>query len=132
MKSQTLTISINCTPAKVYEFVSNAENLPKWANTFVKSARKETSGWVIETELGSMKVRFVEKNRFGVLDHYLTPPGGQEFAVSMRVIPNGEGSEMIFTIFQRPGMTEEAFAKDAELVTKDLASLKAVMEQTRE
>jgi len=131
MKSKTLTVTIHCAPAKIYAFVSNAANLPKWATAFVKSARPEGTEWVIETTMGPMKVRFAERNTLGVLDHYLIPAGGGEIFVPMRVIPNGEGSEMIFTIFQGPGMTEEAFGEDAAAVTQDLQNLKAVMENSK-
>ena len=39
-KSQTLTTAIACAPKKVYAFVSNPENMPKWAKTFCRSIRK--------------------------------------------------------------------------------------------
>ena len=38
--SRTLSVSIGCDPAKVYEFVSNPENLPKWAKAFCKAVKK--------------------------------------------------------------------------------------------
>jgi hypothetical protein len=47
--SKTLSISIDCHPAKVYEFVSNPENLPKWATAFCKSVRKSGNDWIMET-----------------------------------------------------------------------------------
>ena len=46
----------------------------------------------------------------------------------MRVVPNGEGSEVIFTLFQQPGMPDENFLSDQDLVRQDLAVLKQVME----
>ena len=56
--SRTLSISINCHSAKVYEFVSNPANLPKWAMAFCKSVTKSNDGWIMDTPGGSMKVRF--------------------------------------------------------------------------
>ena len=47
--SQTLSISIDCQPARVYEFVSNPENLPKWAKAFCKSVTKSNDDWIMET-----------------------------------------------------------------------------------
>ena len=38
------------------------------------------------------------------------------------------GSEVIFTLFRLPGMTDEAFARDAEWVERDLRALKALLE----
>ena len=37
--SRTLSVSIDCHPAKVHEFVLNPESLPKWAQAFCKSVK---------------------------------------------------------------------------------------------
>jgi hypothetical protein len=47
----------------------------------------------------------------------------------MRVIPNGSGCEVIFTVFQQANMSDEKFSEDANLVEKDLRSLKHVLEK---
>lgn len=107
MKSKTLSVPIRCGASKVYGFVSELENLAKWA---------------------PVRIRIAPKNEMGVLDHWVKPEGGPEIYVPMRVTANGEGSEVTFTLFQHPGMTDEQFAADARLVERDLASLKAVLE----
>lgn len=127
--SRTLSISINCHPGKVYGFVSNPENLPKWATGLCKSVRRSNADWIVETPQGTVKVRFVEKNDFGVLDHYVSPGPGVEIYVPMRVLPNGSGSEVIFTVFQLPDMSDEKYAEDVGLVEKDLRTLKNVLER---
>ena len=128
LKSKTLTISINCSPKKVYEFVSNLENMPKWAKTFCRSIKKSNGEWIIETPQGPMGIRIAPKNEFGVLDHTVIPASGTEVFVPMRVVPNGNGSEVVFTLFQQPGMSDENFARDQRMVEQDLATLKQVME----
>ena len=75
-----------------------------------------------------MKIRIAPKNDCGILDHTVIPAPGMEVFVPMRVVPNGEGSEVIFTLFQQPGMSDENFAKDQGMVKQDLATLKQVME----
>jgi len=127
--SQTLSISINCHPDKVYDFVSNLENMPVWATTFCKSIKKSDGEWIAATTQGQVKIRLAENNRFGVLDHYVTPAPGVEVYVPMRVVPNGSGSEMIFTLFRLPDMTEEQYDEDARLVERDLRTLKDVLEK---
>src|SRR5712692_6779539 len=127
--SRTLSVSINRPPGKVYEFVSIPENLPKWATGFCKSVRKSDGDWIVETPQGPMKIRFVEKNDFGVLDHYVTVAPGVEVYVPMRVLPNGSGSELIFTLFRLPEMSDEKYAEDASLVERDLRTLKKVLER---
>ena len=128
LKSKTLTISINCNPKKVYQFVSNLENMPKWAKTFCRSIKKSAGEWIIETPQGPMGIRIAPKNDFSILDHTVIPAPGVEVYVPMRVVPNGGGSEVIFTLFQQPRMSDESFAKDQGMVEQDLYTLKQVME----
>jgi len=76
-----------------------------------------------------MKLKFAEKNNFGVLDHYVTTPAGMEIYVPMRVLANGTGSEVLFTLFRLPGMTDEKYAEDMKMVEQDLQTLKTILEK---
>ena len=129
LESRTLSVTIACSPRKAYEFVSNPENLPRWAAGLCKSVRKSDAGWVVETPQGSAKIQFAKKNDFGVLDHYVKPASGVEVYVPMRVVPNGSGSEVIFTLFRTPDMSDKQFAEDAGMVERDLKTLKSVLER---
>lgn len=128
LRAKTLSVSIECPPGRVYGFVSNPENLPKWATAFCRSVRKSKGEWIVETPDGRVRIKFVAKNEFGVLDHYVTLEQGVEIMVPMRVVPNGSGSEVVFTLFQWPNMSEETFAEDAGWVERDLRTLKKVLE----
>ena len=48
----------------------------------------------------------------------------------MRVLPNGDGSEFVFTLFRRPGMSPAEFAEDRTAVERDLRTLKGLLEGT--
>ena len=126
-QSQTVSVTIRKDPHEVYEFISNPENLPTWATAFCKSVRKSGEEWVVETSEGELRVRFVEKNTFGVADHYLLPEPDVEIYVPVRILPNGSGSEVLFTLFRQPGMSEADFGHDIGLVTRDLNSLKRLL-----
>jgi hypothetical protein len=128
LKSRTLSVAINCDPGRLYEFVSKPENLPKWAKMFCRSIKKSKDGWVVETPQGPVKVRFTRKNDFGILDHYVKPAPGVEVFVPMRVVPNGSGSEVLLTLFQPAGMSDEKHAEDIRWVEQDLKTLKGIME----
>jgi len=128
MNSRTITCSINKPPATVYEFASNPENLPQWVRSFCLAVKKCGDEWQIETPTGWVGIRFVPPNELGVLDHVVTLPDGQSILNPMRVVANDEGSEVMFPLFQLPGMSDEQFAKDAGMVEADLRSLKAVLE----
>jgi hypothetical protein len=47
----------------------------------------------------------------------------------MRVLPNGEGSEFVFTLIRRPGMSDGEFARDKAAVENDLKTLKDLLER---
>jgi hypothetical protein len=76
-----------------------------------------------------VKVRFAPRNDLGVLDHYITLPTGVVIYVPLRVIPNSSGSELTFTLFRQPGMTDQKFQEDAEWVLRDLTKLKDILEK---
>jgi len=128
MKSKTLNVSIAVSPFAVYELASKPENMPIWACGFAKSVTLSKNGWIVETSDGPVTLRFVECNVFGVLDHIVTLPQGLEIFNSMRVIPNGNGSEVLFTLFQAEGRSAQQFAEDAKLVQNDLRTLKRLLE----
>jgi hypothetical protein len=124
-----ISVSINRSAAQVYEFASNPENLPKWAAGLSGSIKKVNEDWIAEAPMGRVKVQFAEKNQFGVLDHDVTLPSGVKVYNPMRVFPNNDGSELVFTLYRRPDMSDQEFAEDAKAVEKDLAKLKTLLEK---
>ena len=127
--SRTLNISIAQPPAQVADYIRDPRNLPQWAPAFCKSVRQDGGAWTLDTPRGPVGLRFVEANAFGVVDHYVSPAPGVDIHVPLRVLPNQEGSEVVFTLFRLPDMTDEQFDEDAALVQKDLDTLKQVLEK---
>lgn len=128
MKSQTISVFIAASPARVYEFASNPGNLPLWVRSFCNSIELVGGEWVVQSPTGRAVFTFVQPNDLGVLDHTVTLPSGLKLTNPMRVIPNADGSEVIFTLFQHEGMSDRQFQKDAELVLSDLHTLRRVLE----
>ena len=128
LKSRILSIAIDRKPKRVYAFVSNLANLPKWATTFCRSVRHSKGTWIAETPQGPVEIRLAKKNGFGIVDHSVQPSAGAAVFVPMRVIPNGRGSEVIFTLFRLPEMSDARYAEDIRWVKQDLNTLKRVME----
>ena len=90
--------------------------------------KQHNGEWVAETPDGTVQVRFTERNEFGVLDHWVSPEPGLQIYIPMRVISNGSGCELIFTLFRLSVLSEEKFAADAAWIMRDLASLKNLLE----
>lgn len=67
-------------------------------------------------------------NAFGVLDHDVTLPSGEVFHNPMRVLRDGDGCEVVFTLRRQSGLSDEEFARDEAAVAADLATLKRLLE----
>lgn len=48
---------------------------------------------------------------------------------ALRVVPNGDGAEVMFTLLRQPGMDDTAFESDAAHIARDLETLKQLMEE---
>lgn len=128
LAAQNISISIQTPFQQAYDFISKPENFPKWASGLCSAIQKQGDDWIAETPTGRMKVRFTEPNRFGVLDHSVIGDSGEEINIPMRLIRNGQGCELILTLFRLPGVGDEQFQKDIEWVKRDLLAIKHLLE----
>ncbi|MET3806060.1 hypothetical protein ABIB25_003069 [Nakamurella sp. UYEF19] len=129
--SQHLSIVIEQPCALVYCYAAEPTNLPTWAAGLARTTVDRVDGqWVADSPMGRITIGFAERNDLGVLDHVVTLPSGESVYNPLRVIPYGDASEVVFTVRQRPGMTDEQFAADAAAVRADLISLKRILETT--
>ena len=127
---QHVSITIARPPSEVYEFASDPENLPRWAAGLARSEMKRDGDeWIADAPFGRVRVKFVPRNSLGVMDHDVKMESGDTVHNPMRVMPNGEGSELVFTLIRRPGMSDDQFAKDKAAVESDLKTLKALLER---
>ncbi|MGN6104302.1 MAG: SRPBCC family protein [Kofleriaceae bacterium] len=128
MEARHVSIAIARPPAEVYAYAREPSNLPRWAAGLSGAIEHIDGEWIADSPMGKVKVRFVDENPFGVLDHVVVLPSGQAVYNPMRVVANAEGSEVIFTLFRRPEVSDAELAADAAAVARDLAALKALLE----
>jgi hypothetical protein len=94
-----------------------------------KSLRRSKEGWIADSQGGVVKVRVTPRNSFGLVDHYVTRPSGQQVYVPMRSIANGGGCELLLTLFREPNTSDEQYASDTDFVKRDLNGLKELLEK---
>jgi hypothetical protein len=130
LPSQTLSITIQRSAEETYAYLSNPANMPEWAAGLCLSIAPTDKPdiWLAKTVNGDARVRFTAKNAFGIADHYVTIGNNPEVYIPMRVIANGNGSEVLFTLFRLPDMTDEKYKQDMAAVQKDLWALRKRME----
>jgi len=129
IESRTLSVRIDRPFATVYEFLVNPANWNHWAFGLGKSLRLSDTGWIADSADGIVKVHFTPRNEFGVLDHTVIRSSGAEVYVPMRLVTNGGGCELLFTLFREPGITDERYKADGGFVQRDLNGLKDLLEK---
>lgn len=128
-ESRHIGIRIDRPVEAVYAYASDPAHLPAWAKGLGGSIEKIDGQWVADSStLGRVVVSFTPHNELGVLDHDVTLPSGETVHNPVRVIADGTGSEVVFTLRRQPGMSDADFRRDADMVAADLARLKGLTE----
>jgi hypothetical protein len=128
MRADTKAISIDVQPERLFRFVADPANLPRWAVGFAKAVRREGERWIVSTAAGEVALRVQARPDTGVVDFVLAPAPGVEVTASSRVLARGAAAEYVFTQVQPPGMPDDAFARSAAAVGHELTVLKALLE----
>lgn len=126
MRSRHLSRVIPAPLADVYEFAANPDNLPKWAAGLAKSeVTRDGDTLYADAPMGTVAVRFVPHNEYGVIDHDVTLPSGTTINNPVRVLAHPDGAEVVFTIRQIE-LDDDEFDRDCRLVEQDLVRLGAL------
>ncbi|CAN7480424.1 SRPBCC family protein [Pararhizobium sp. LjRoot255] len=128
MEAKVVHVSINRNWRDVYQFAAKPENMPLWASGLGGGLEPDDEDWVAHGPLGDVRVKFAPRNDLGVMDHVVTMESGLKVNNALRVVPNGDGSEVMFTVLKLPDTSEEQFIADSNWVLKDLNTLKKLLE----
>jgi hypothetical protein len=112
----------------VFSIVADPQNLPLWAVGFCRSIRRgDAHQWVVTTASGEIPIRFETNESAGTIDFRFSPGTGIEVAAFSRVVPNGHGSEYIFTQFQFDGMPNDLFDSQVRALVEELQVLRGLV-----
>lgn len=122
-----LSVTIPKAWAEVYGWLSDPANWPHWASGLGELRHDAARDiWTAQQDgVGEVTIDFTPPNGFGILDHRVTLPDGREIYVPMRAIANGDGTEVVFTLFRQPGMDDATWKRDEEWVKGDLEQLRS-------
>ncbi|SKB04698.1 SRPBCC family protein [Aeromicrobium choanae] len=128
MESRHVSRVIAASPQDVYEFAVAPANLPRWASGLAEAdVEVKDDHLVVQSPMGEVRVRFVPRNSFGILDHDVTLPSGATVTNPLRVLAHPDGAEVVFTVRQLD-LSDEEFEQDARTIAKDLDALAALLE----
>lgn len=128
MESRHVSRVIAASPQDVYEFAVEPANLPRWASGLAEAeVEVRDDHLVVQSPMGEVRVRFVPRNSFGILDHDVTLPSGVTVTNPFRVLAHPDGAEVVFTVRQLD-LSDEEFERDARTIAKDLDALAALVE----
>ena len=101
MNSVTETCVVNVPRDSVFEFLSNIENIPKWATKFVKKLTLVDNKYKALTPIGEVFIRLDTDKKAGLINIYAGPTEDNMTPAYMRIIslPNNSTAVM-FTFFQ--------------------------------
>jgi hypothetical protein len=131
MRASTQSITIAASPEAVFAVVADPAKLPSWAIGFAHGVRREGGTWLVRTGGGrELPIRIDADPGHGTVDYYMGVRPGAEVPAATRVVPNDTGAEYTFTMFQPPGLPDDAFETQIDELARELTVLKARLESS--
>ena len=127
-RAEVVHVSILVPPQRAFDFLANVNEWKTWAPWVRAVGKSSARDWTLDTDGGTMQLRFGEANSLGVLDHTVTLASGVRIYNAMRVSANGSGSELSMVVLQMPPATSKEFERDVHAVRDDFARIKKVLE----
>ena len=122
VRSRTITISVKRSTGEVFDSILN---MPMH---MMEDATKGQDGWwSFITPRGPAKLKFFEDKELGILDHKFEDEE-VNWHVPMRVVSNGDHSEVILTMFKPDEFTDEVFEERMSEMEKMMDHMKQLIE----
>jgi hypothetical protein len=126
VRSETVTTVLDAPADDVYEYLSQIDNLPNWANEFARELEWRDGEAVVRNGLGEFVFRIHADPETRVID-MLAGPTPEELAIfPTRVVElPGEKTAFSFTMFQAPGMPDELFESQYASLQREFENIEA-------
>jgi hypothetical protein len=129
-RSDTQAISIDAPPSAVIDLLTDAAEFPRWAAGFARAVRTDGDDWLVDTGEGEVRLRVRVSRELGTVDFLLADalPARQIGAFS-RIVPNGCGSDLVFTQFFADDMRDADLQDQRAIVAVELQTVRALCER---
>ncbi len=123
IRSRTITFTVNRKTGETFDAILNIP--PK----MMPDAIKSNDGWWSFTTLrGPAKLKFNENKQLGLLDYQFVDDEAK-WNVPMRVISNGNDSQVISTIVKPNEISNKLFDERMDELEKIMESMKQIIEE---
>jgi uncharacterized protein YndB with AHSA1/START domain len=122
MNAETRSISIAATPAAVHAYLADAQNLPEWAPSFAAAVRPRGEDWVVIVGDAEIDVAILADRDRGTVDIVSAADHAQ--GAFLRVLPNRQGSELLFTLLFAHDTPEQEIDAHMATVENELAAVR--------
>ena len=127
LPARTFSVSIPRDWRDLYEEFWRPEDFPRWASGLAEAGlHRDGDEWIATGPDGAIRIRFTAHNDLGVMDHWVDIGSGAPIHIPLRIVANGDGAEVMLTLYRQPAMTDERFANDIKWINRDLQALKAL------
>jgi hypothetical protein len=126
MISRTVTAVLDAPGGRVFEFLSDVENLPKWATDFARELKYDDGRAKVVNGLGEFYFSIAADPGTGVIDMYAGPTEEAMALFPTRVVALGPArSAYTFTMFKPPEMDDELFEAQHRSLQRELENVRA-------
>ena len=125
MNSVTETCVVNVPRDSVFEFLSNIENIPKWATKFVSKLTLVGNKYKALTPIGEVFIRLDTDKKAGLIDIYAGPTEDNMTPAYMRIISLQDTSTAVmFTFFQYDSTPDAIWEVFCEWIKIEVGNIK--------
>lgn len=121
-KSRTITFTVDRKTGEVFDAILN---LPR--KMFPDAIKHDDGWWMFEGPFGKARLKFREDEKLGILDH-IYEDSEAKWNVPMRVVSNGDFSEVIITLFKPTHFSDELFNERMKEMEKIVQQMKQAIE----
>ena len=124
MKSRTVTTVLPAPPNRVFAYLSDIENLPRWATEFARELKVVDGRHKVVNGLGEFFFEIHADAETGVIDMLAGPDEDQLALFPTRVVALGEDrSAFTFTMFRWPGQPEDLFESQHRSLQREFENI---------
>jgi hypothetical protein len=129
LETTTVTVTIDAPLETVSADIADPASHLEWATEFFSGSAEDVGDgtWRMNVARmgGPVLMRIDGDIALGVIDMYLAPVGAPFGApLPVRVIPNGGGSDVLFTLTRLPGQTDQEWTEGLHSMKRELENLK--------